>query len=144
MASNLPFEKKLEPIFIQKFPALPDSTKELFVRYGPYVLLAACVTIVVVLLAAIGIMGASAGFGAVSIGMGFNFYVSVFLGLVALVMSFLAFTPLRSRKKSGWKLIYYALLFGLGSSLFELNVFVFLVAGLLGFWVLFQIREKYF
>jgi len=143
MESKLPLEKELEPVFLQKFPPFSDSVKEFLVQYGPYLMLVLSVIGVFGVLAAIGIVGAGVGMGAVSVGMGFNAYVSVALGVVTLVLYLMAFTPLRARKRAGWNLLYYALLIGLISNLIELNVLAFIIGGLIGFWVLFQIREKY-
>jgi hypothetical protein len=58
-------------------------------------------------------------------------------------MYLMAFSPLKARKRAGWNLLYYALLLGLISNLIQLNLLAFIIGGLIGLWVLFQIREKY-
>ncbi|ACT96164.1 hypothetical protein [Dyadobacter fermentans] len=143
MESKLPLEKELEPIFLQKFPPFSESVKEFLVQYGPYIILVLSVIGVLGLLTALGVGGAVFGMGGASVGIGFNFYLGIVLGIVTLVMYLMAFTPLKARKRAGWNLLYYALLLGLVSNLIQLSIFAFIVGGLVGFWVLFQIREKY-
>ncbi|MNL75234.1 hypothetical protein D3C87_2010030 [compost metagenome] len=58
-------------------------------------------------------------------------------------MYLMAFSPLKARKRAGWNLLYYALLVGLISNLIQLSILGFIIGGIIGFWVLFQIREKY-
>nr|WP_295933227.1 hypothetical protein [uncultured Dyadobacter sp.] len=143
MESKLPLEKELEPIFLQKFPPFSDSVKEFLVQYGPYFILVLSVLGILGLLTAFGVGGAVLGMGAASVGIGFNFYVGIALGIVTLVMYLMAFSPLKARKRAGWNLLYYALLIGLVSNLIQLSIVGFIIGGLIGFWVLFQIREKY-
>ncbi|TLV01103.1 hypothetical protein [Dyadobacter luticola] len=143
MQPKLPLEKELEPIFLQKFPPFPEKLKEFLVQYGPYFILILSVIIIFGLLLALGISGAALGLGAVAPGIGFNFYISIVLGIITLIMYLMAFPRLRARKRSGWNLLYYALLIGLFSNLVQLMLFTAIFAGIVGFWILFQIREKY-
>jgi len=143
MESKLLLEKELEPIFLQKFPPFSESVKEFLVQYGPYIILVLSVIGVLGLLTALGLGGAVLGMGGVTAGIAFNAYVGIAIGIVTLVMYLMAFSPLKARKRAGWNLLYYALLLGLISNLIQLYLLGFIVGGLLGFWVLFQIREKY-
>ena len=143
MYAKLPLEKDLEPIFLGKFPPFSESVKEFLVSYGPYFILVLSIIGIFGLLTALGIGGAALGLGAMSPGIGFNFYLSVALGIVTLVIYLMAFSPLKARKRSGWNLLYYALLIGLASNLIQLNLLAAIIGGLIGFWTLFQIREKY-
>ena len=95
------------------------------------------------LLAAFGLGTAAVGIGAMSYGGGFNFYIGIAVAAVTLVMYLMAFNPLKARKRAGWNLIYYAMLLSLLSNLIQLNIIGALIGGIIGFWVLFQIREKY-
>lgn len=143
MESKLPLEKELEPIFLQKFPPFSENVKEFLVQYGPYILLVLSVIGVLGLMTALGVGGAIFGAGGATVGIGFNFYLGIALGMVTLVLYLMAFSPLKARKRAGWNLLYYALLIGLVSNLVQLSIFGFIIGGLIGFWVLFQIREKY-
>jgi hypothetical protein len=143
MESKLPLEKELEPIFLVKFPPFSESVKEFLVQYGPYFILVLSVIAVFGLLVAFGVSGAALGMGAVAPGIGFNFYLSIALGVITLIMYLMSFSPLRARKRAGWNLLYYALLIGIVSNLIQLSILGALIGAVLGFWVLFQIREKY-
>ncbi|PWJ59238.1 hypothetical protein CLV98_10270 [Dyadobacter jejuensis] len=143
MESKLPFENELEKIFLGKFPAFPENVKEGLVKYGPYVMLFFTVIGLFGLLGALGIGGAAIGMAGMSYGIGYHFYVGIITGIITMLLYLMAFNPLRNRKRAGWNLLYYAMLLSLLGSLLQVNIFSFIVGGALGFWVLFQIREKY-
>ncbi|KAA0989486.1 DUF898 domain-containing protein [Dyadobacter aurulentus] len=143
MESKLLLEKELEPIFLGKFPPFSESVKEFLVEYGPYFILVLSGIAVFGLLVAFGFGGAAVGLGAVAPGIGFNFYLGVALGVITLIMYLMSFSPLRARRRAGWNLLYYALLIGILSNLIQLSIFGAVVGAIVGFWVLFQIREKY-
>jgi hypothetical protein len=143
MESKLILEKELEPVFLQKFPPFSESVKEFLVQYGPYFILVLSILGVLGILTALGVGSAAIGLGAVSAGLGLTFYVGIAMGSITLIMYLMAFTPLRARKRAGWNLLYYALLIGILSSLVQLNILAVVFGGVIGFWVLFQIREKY-
>lgn len=143
MESRLILENELEPIFLGKFPPFPDNVKELLVQYGPYLILIGAILGLLGLLTAFGIGTAALGIGMASYGSGFSFYVGIVLATVMMIMYLMAFSPLRARKKAGWNLMYYALLLSLISSLLQLAILSVIIGGVLGFWVLFQIRDKY-
>ncbi|MCF2443043.1 hypothetical protein L0657_03665 [Dyadobacter sp. CY345] len=143
MGPKLILENELEPIFLGKFPPFPDDIKEFLVKYGPYLILFIAIFMLFGLLTAFGIGTAAIGIGVVAYGSGFMMYISLFIATIIAVMYLMAFTPLRARKKAGWNLMYYALLLSLISSLVQLALLSAIISGLIGFWVLFQIREKY-
>lgn len=143
MEPKLILEKELEPIFLDKFPAFPENVKEGLAQYGPYILLVLSVLGIFGLLAAFGIGSAAVGIGAMSYGSGFNFYIGISIAAITLIMYLMAFNPLKARKRAGWNLLYYALLLSLLSNLIQLNILGALIGGAIGFWVLFQVREKY-
>lgn len=143
MKPGLILENELEPIFLGKFPPFPENVKEFLVKYGPYVMLVGAIFTLFGLLAAFGIGTAALGVGMIAYGGGFNMYVGLLIATVIMVMYLMAFSPLRARKRAGWNLLYYALILSLISNLLQLALFAFIIGGVLGFWVLFQIREKY-
>lgn len=143
MKPGLILENELEPIFLGKFPPFPENVKEFLVKYGPYFLLVGAILTLFGLLTAFGIGTAAIGIGMVAYGGGFNMYVGLLIATVIMIMYLMAFSPLRARKRAGWNLMYYALILSLISNLLQLALFAFIIGGVLGFWVLFQIREKY-
>jgi len=143
MGPRLILENELEPIFLGKFPSFPDDVKEFLVKYGPYFILVAAVFMLFGLLAAFGIGTAAIGIGVVAYGSGFMMYIALLIATIIAIIYLMAFSPLRARKKAGWNLMYYALILSLLSSLIQLAFLSVIVGGVLGFWVLFQIRDKY-
>jgi len=143
MGPRLILENELEPIFLGKFPPFPDDVKEFLVKYGPYLILISAIFMLFGLLTAFGVGTAAIGIGVIAYGSGFMMYIALFIVTIIAVIYLMAFTPLRARKKAGWNLMYYALLLSLLSSLIQLAIFSAIISGVLGFWVLFQIREKY-
>jgi hypothetical protein len=143
MKSGLILENELEPIFLGKFPPFPEDVKEFIVKYGPFFLLVSAIFMLFGLLTAFGVGTAALGISMMAYGSGFYMYFGLIIATIIMVMYFMAFTPLRARKRAGWNLLYYALIISLVSNLLQLALFAFIIGGLLGFWVLFQIREKY-
>jgi hypothetical protein len=146
METKLPLEKELEPIFLDKFPAFPDEVKEFLVKFGPYLLLVGALLGIFALIAAYGVVGGREiyGIGLTAYGgAGIQLWLGMAITLGVMVLYLLAFKPLRERKKQGWNLLYYALLLNLLSSLIQVKVFAVIFGAVIGFWVLFQIRDKY-
>lgn len=143
MAPKLIFEDELEPIFLGRFPPFPDDVKEFLVRYGPYLILFGAVFMLLGLLTAFGVGTFAIGMGAIPYASGIMMYIALLITTVIAFIYLMAFSPLRARKKAGWNLMYYALLLSLLSSLIQLAIISVIISGVLGFWVLFQLRDKY-
>lgn len=143
MEPKLLLEKELEPIFLGKFPSFPDNVKDAIVQFGPYVMLVLAIIGLLGLLTAFGIGGAAIGVGLAAYGGGFNFYVGIAFAALTMVLYLMAFSPLKARKRAGWNLIYYALLLSLVGNLLQFNILGAIIGAVIGFWVLFQVREKY-
>lgn len=140
MPVKLLWEEKLEPIFFQKLPQLPAKAKDLIAACIPYIILFFCFVAITGLLLAFGIGSVALGLG--SSGPGIIFYVAVVLGVLTVVMYLMSYRRLLARKRSGWALVYYALLIGLVSSVIQLSLLMILI-GFAALWIAFQIREKY-
>lgn len=79
--------------------------------------------------------------------------LSIWLGMAALlvqaVLLLLAFKPLQKRLKSGWNLLFYALLVNIVYAIIVIfsdytgSVLGPIIGTVLGLWLLFQIRGKY-
>ncbi len=136
MGPQLLFEKELESIFIQKFPAFPENVKEAIAQV-------LAVLGLLGLLTAFGIGSAALGAGIAAYGSGFNFYTGIAFAAITMVLYIMAFSPLRERKRAGWNLIYYALLLNLLGNIIQFNLIGAIVGAVIGFWILFQVRDKY-
>jgi hypothetical protein len=135
--NTLPLEKELEPIFTKQLPSFPDNIKDLLVKIAPF-------------LAIIGVV-----FGVLGVGLGallspfawFSGSLIYGIGMVFLVIMIalegLAIPGLFAQKKEGWKYMYYAQFV---SAIFNLCMGSWIsgiLGAFIGFWILFQIREKY-
>jgi hypothetical protein len=135
--NTLPLEKELEPIFTKQLPAFPDNIKDLLVKIAPF-------------LAIIGVVFGVLGVGVTAILSPFAWFSGsliyglgmIFL-LIMVVLEGLAIPGLFAQKMDGWKYMYYAQFLSLIYSLCMGNWFSGLLGAFIGFWILFQIKEKY-
>ena len=158
-------EKNLDDIFVKKAPPLPAGGKKALVEYLPWI------NLILGLLALLVIYGLwhwahvanglinyanslSAAYGGPSVSTG-RMGFGIWLGLIVLAAEALlyiaAFPATRDRKKSGWNLMFYALLLnvvygvviafssygGVGSLISTL------IGSAVGLYLLFQIRSSY-
>jgi len=77
------------------------------------------------LLTAFGVGTVVLGSGMMAYGTGFYMYFGLIVATIIMVIYFMAFTPLRARKRAGWNLLYYALIISLVSNLLQLALFAF-------------------
>ena len=143
MEQQLPLEKELRDLFA-KFPAFPDSLIDILVTLAPWLAILGGILGLLGLLSLLGLDAAFVGaLGIGAYGSSWRFYVSIIGGALAAVLYIMAFTPLRTQKKRGWDLMYYAFLLNLLISLLTFNIVGLILSFLIGGWILFQIRPKY-
>lgn len=133
----LPLEKELDPIFRKQLPAFPDNIKELFVKIAPFLAIIGVI---------FGVLGAGFGLlfsplmwfsGSFLIGLAMLFLVAM------IILDALAIPGLFAHKIMGWRYMYYAQFLSLIYSVCMGNWFSGLLGAFIGFWILFQIKEKY-
>ena len=133
----------LDFYLVKKAPfQIPDGGKEALVKYGPWIAVIFLILSLPVLLFALGLSafvapwllgaGYAAGFGILTIG------TFIYFGLLVA-----ALPGLFARKMSGWTLAFYGELVIIVSQLLSLNIFSAIIGGLIGLYVLFQIRPLY-
>ena len=127
---------------VKKAPfQLPKEVKEFLVKFGPWIALVWLVLSLPALLVMLGIGTAFMPFGGTMYSVGFT-YISVVL-LAQLVLLALALPGLFKRKMSAWRLMFYSQLIGIVSSLLMGSIFGAIIGGLIGLYILFQIRPLY-
>jgi hypothetical protein len=164
MAALDSLEKSLEGIFVKNAPALPERGKEVVVSWLPWInLILGILTLWAVLtlwhwahlannaVDYINQLNATYGTGTVV----HKLTGMVWLGLIVLaieaVLYLMAFPATRARQKSGWNLMFYALLVNLVYGIIVLftdyggfgTFLSYLLGSVIGLWLLFQIRGKY-
>lgn len=156
-------EKSLDNIFVKELPGLPKNVIEFIVKYLPYINLFLGV---LTLLAALSLWqwahvanslidyanSVSKAYGGSTIStsrMSFVLWLSLITLFVEAAIYIIAFAPTKMRKKSGWDLLFYALLinvvygvlmiFGRGIG----DLFMSILGTAIGLYFLFQIRSSY-
>ncbi len=153
-----PLENALDGVFGSKSPyQLPTDMKDLFVKIVPWLSLIAGI---LGFLSAISLWR-MAHYLNISIVEGMSdyitpqlnlaFWLSLLLTLAFSVLALMAFPGLKAMKKVGWNLMFYSMLANIAygiASLFYSNGGVFglisaLIMSAIGFYILFQIRNRY-
>lgn len=157
-------ESSLDKVFVGMAPKLPENIKSFLVSIAPWASLA---TGVLSLLSVYWLWNwanttssladyvneLNKAFGGTTV-VADRLTVSIWVGLVVLgvagVLYLLAFPALKALKKSGWDLLFYALILNLAYSIVLLfsdytggSFIGTLIGSILGLWLLFQIRGKY-
>lgn len=141
-------ETLLDEYFGKKAPAMPENIKETLVSFAPYL---AIIGIVISLPAIFAILGIGAMMGPFSAFFGAPYMMSYgaiyYIGVVGLIISAvleaLAIQGLFKRSMSAWKLMYYASLVTFVASVLQGNLSSAIIGGLIGLYILFQVRNKY-
>lgn len=131
--------------WFKKFPPLPENVKDILVKIAPWLALVFGVLGVLTSLAATGLMAAlspvmvlGGGVGAATGGV-----VGAILALVSSVLMVMAFTGLKNRKIAGWKYSFYSQLVSVVASVVALNLVGAVIGGVIGFYLLFQVKSYY-
>lgn len=130
--------------FFKKAPVLPTNLREGIVKITPVLALIFGVLGVLIGLVAAGITTVFAPlaliFGVQSYGGG------VIAGWTLLIMSALllaAYPGTKARKLSGWNMLFWSEVVNVVGSVLSLNIFGAVVGGLIGLYLLFQIKSYY-
>ncbi len=134
--------------FFQKAPHLPQNARQTLVDVAPWLALAGGI------LGLVGIFSTGA-FTSLLFTLSFFrlgifpllFTIGLLLALVSAVLDLLAYQPLVQHKKAGWNLLFYGMILSVVSLLLHVisgyGVFGQLVGVLVGFWLLFEVRDAY-
>lgn len=143
-------EDTLELYLVKKAPfQLPANVKEIIVKLAPWF---SILTIVITLPGILAVLGLSALGGAITSILGplatAQYASSVTLSIIVLALSvileLLALPGLFGRKEGGWRMLFYATLVSLVSSLLSFaTLFNGLISALIGLYFLFQIKSYY-
>lgn len=132
----------LDYYLVQKAPfQIPDAGRELLVKFGPWITVVLLVLTLPLVLVLLGIGTLGMPFLGVHYAAGFGFTAIFVLAYFALMI--FALPGLFARKRAGWNLIFYAELLMIVTSLLSGNIFGALVGGVIGLYILFQVRGLY-
>jgi hypothetical protein len=166
MSALQPLEKQLDELFVKGAPALPEGGKKWLVKYLPWInLVLGLLTLYTVYVlwhwahTANSLIdyanSLSQAYGGDKIANVDRLDTFVWLGLIVLaieaVIYLLAFPATRDRKKSGWDLMFYALLINLVYGVIVVftdyggigSLIGTIIGSGIGLYLLFQIRASY-
>jgi hypothetical protein len=134
-------EKALADLFA-KAPNLPVSLKRVLVMLAPWLNLIALLITLPAILALIGIGGVSLPFMAMGgyaamYGIGLVFTIGLF------ILHLMAAKPLFARSVTGWRFLYYAVLWNGLHTLVRGDILGFVIGTGLGLYIMFQIKSSY-
>lgn len=141
-------ETMLDEYLGKKAPAMPENMKETLVSFAPYL---AIIGIVISLPAIFAILGIGAAMGPFSaflgagymMSYGFTYYVGIIALIVGAVFEGLAIPGLFKRAMSAWRFMYYASLISFVASVLQGNLSSAIIGGLIGLYILFQVKHMY-
>ena len=132
----------LDYYLVQKAPfQIPDGGREIIVKFGPWITVVLLVLMLPPLLLVLGIGTVLMPFGGIGYATGFGLSA---IGLVATIaLMVMALPGLFARKMSGWTMMFYAEIASIVTSLVTGSIFAAIFGGLIGLYVLFQVRGLY-
>ena len=141
-------EENLDLYFGQKAPPMPPNIKELIVKFAPWVILFILLITLPAVLIALGLGALAAplaflggpGYG---VSYGVTYVISMLVLAVSIVFEALSIPGLFNRTRQGWQYAYYATLVSIAGSLIRFNIVGAIISGLIGFYILFQIKPYY-
>ena len=131
----------LDFYLVKKAPfQIPDGGKEAIVKYGPWILVVLLVLSIPAILLILGLGTVLLPFAPIAATGIAGAWVVL---LISLGLEIAALPGLFARKMSGWKLLFYARCITILYSLMSYAIIGAIIGGLISFYILFQVREKY-
>ncbi len=132
----------LDFYLVQKAPVqLPEGAKEFIVRFGPWITVVLLVLAIPPLLFLLGLGTLLIPFGGVGYAAGFTYFTILLIVEIGLMIA--ALPGLFARKMSGWRLLFWSQLVSIVASLLRGAVVAAILGGLIGLYLLFQVRRLY-
>jgi hypothetical protein len=130
--------------WFKKLPPVSSQARTKIVHIMPWLALIFGILGIVVSVAGLGVLTFLSplillGGGVHAAGAGI---IGVLLGLVSSVLLLAAYPGLKAHKFKGWKLVYWSQVLGVISSLLSFSI-VGILVGLVGIYLLFQIKSAY-
>lgn len=133
----------LDFYLVKKAPfQLPDNAREWIVKFGPWITVVLLILTLPILLVALGIGAVFVPFGGIGYASGFGLLTITVIVEIGLMVA--ALPGLFARKMAGWRLLFYSQLVSIASNLLSGSIVGGLLSGLIGLYILFQIRTLYY
>lgn len=145
-SSNLnALETTLEEYLVDKAPfQIPTNIKEVIVSFAPWVIIITSILSVPAILSLIGVNNMMGPWMMrYGYGIGSTWWMGTLFLAIAVGLQLLGLNGLFARTMQGWKYVFYAQLASLVSTILYGNIPGALIGGLIGFYILFQVKEMY-
>ncbi len=133
--------------FFKKAPAIPANGREAIVNITPILAIIFGIIGVLTALSGFGILTFLAPFAALGGAREFASYggvqISMIFYLVASAMLLMSYPGVKARKLSGWNLLFWSEVVNIVSSVISGSILNGVIAALIGFYLLFQIKSYY-
>ncbi len=139
-------ENVLEEYLVKKAPfQIPQNIKEIIVSLAPWLSLIGVVLAVPSILVLFGLGTAMMPLGYMMGGLryGATFSISMIFTVIILLLEAIAIPGLFKKARAGWNFMYYATLVGVVQNLIVFNIGGLIIGSLIGFYILFQVKELY-
>lgn len=132
----------LDFYLVKKAPfQIPDTVRELIVRFGPWITVVLLILLLPLLLFALGLSAVVMPFGGAGYAASFGL-LTIFI-IIEFGLMIAALPGLFARKMSGWTLLFYSQLVGIVHSLLSGNIIGGLLMALIVLYILLQVRPLY-
>ena len=132
----------LDSYLVKQAPfQIPDGGREWIVKFGPWITVVLLILTLPVLLFALGLGVIFIPFGGVGYASGFGMLTLFVIVEVGLMIA--ALPGLFARKMAGWQLLFYSQLVNIAYNVLSGHVVSALLGGLIGLYILFQVRTLY-
>lgn len=140
-------EKTLDEYFGKKAPVLPENIKEIIVKIAPYLAIVAILITLPAILLLLGLGGLATVLsplgGVSSVATLPTMWLGIILLIPVVILEGMAIPGLFARSMVGWRYMYWAQLISVVSSLIQLNIIGAILSAVIGFYLLFQVRNHY-
>lgn len=140
-------EVTLNEYFGKQAPQLPENIKEIIVKLAPYLVIISVIFAIPALLVLLGLNGfatAIAPMGGVSsVASVPGMWLGTLLLIPSIVLEAMAIPGLFARKAVAWKYMFWSQLISVIASVLSLNLVGAIIGGLIGFYLLFQVKNYY-
>jgi hypothetical protein len=139
-------EAHLDEYMVAKAPFhIPMGGKEFLAKVAPYLVILFAFMAVLALLALLGLSSLLAPVGMMMGGLAFGWFgiVAAVTSIGTLVLEVMAIPGLFKRTHAAWRLMFYASLVSFAGSILSFNIVGAIIGGLIGWYILFQMKELY-
>ena len=138
-------EAVLNKYMVEKAPfALPMGLKEFVVKVSPYLVIIFAAMSAIAVLAVFGFSSAFVPYAMMGgYGFGTGVMTSLVTTIIVLVLEVIAIPGLFKRTQGAWRLMFYASIVNVIGSLLILNIIGAVLSALIGWYIIFQLKDMY-